>query len=362
MAERALEQKVEEIRKSGANVYSISRLNCMNQCEYQAFLNYIANIPQENNVWSVLGGRIHDALQDCVDNGTDEKCVMEAIDDELDTLGTVYGLDFPLDRNGKDTIRQNWISNMTEFAKVFKTPKGEFKTEQLVLYQVGENDWMQGYIDLIRFNKNGTISIFDWKTSSQFTKDHLVEAGRQLCLYAMGKEAEGYKVDRVAWVMMKYCVAKWVQESKNGAKTTKTKVCEWRNLGREMRGVVEKALYDAGYDDFDSEIYLNDMVEHNSMAGLPENIRKMFNVGIYVREYELTDDVRSECLDYIRRTIAKFKEKGTEEANFSSCDIGKNSFYCQSLCGYGGKSGKCKYWVDFCSKFGSKKDDEDDIF
>lgn len=362
MAERAVENRVEELRKNGANIYSISRLNCMNQCEYQAYLNYIANVPQDNNCWAVLGGRIHNALQDCVENGTDESCVMEAIGDELDTLNTVYGLDFPLDRNGKDTIRQNWINNMTCFAKAFKTPKGNFQTEQLVLYQVGENDWMQGYVDLIRLNDNGTMSIYDWKTSSQFTKDHLVEAGRQLCLYAMAKEAEGCKVDRVAWVMMKYCVVKWDQVLKNGSRKTKEKVCEWRNLGKDMRGIVEKALYDAGYDDFDTEIYLNDMVENNSLSGLPENIKNAFKVGIYVREYELTDDVRKECLDYIRKTIVKFKGKGRDETNFAPCDIEKNSFYCQSLCGYGGKSGKCKYWMDYCSKFSSETADEDDIF
>ena len=362
MAERIEDERLVKLRESGANIYSISRLNCMNQCAYQAYLNYVAHVPQESNCWAVLGGRIHDALQSCVDDGADEKCVLEAIDDELESLQMVYGLDFPLDRNGGTSIRDNWVANMTGFAKAFKTPKGTFETEQLILYKVGDNDWMQGYIDLIRYNKDGTLSIYDWKTSSQFTKDHLTEAGRQLCLYAMAKEAEGAKVDRVAWVMMKYCIIKWSQTLKNGSVKAKEKVCEWRNLAKELRGPVEDALIAAGYDEIDTEAILYKLKTSNSLAVLPEEIANKFKVSIYVREYDLTPDVREECLEYIKKTIAEYQDKGNDEDNFAPCDIAKNSFFCQSLCGYGGKTGKCKYWMDYCARFQKDDEEEDDIF
>ena len=354
--EREQDERLQKLRDKGAAIYSISRLNTMHQCPYQAYLNYVKGVKGLPSVWGELGGKVHDALQKCVDTGCDEKIVAEAIQKELENLD-IIGIDFPKDKNGGSVIRENWISNMTRFAKEFKTPKGKFETEQLVLYKVRDGVYMQGYIDLIRHNPDGTIWILDWKTSSKFEKEHLKEAGRQLCLYAMAKEAEGYKVSAVMWYMLKYCEITW--KLKNGK--TKSKVCEWRKFAADMKTVVEKHLKEAGYDDMETESYLYKMIVDNTFDVLPDEVKELYTVRPYVQEYELTEEVRQECLDYINEMIDKYKEYGEDESKYEPCNIKNSSFFCAALCGYGG-SGACKYYNQYREDFQREEDEFDSLF
>lgn len=354
--ERAEDQRLKELRDKGVSIYSISRLNTIDQCPYQAYLNYIKEIPQIPNCWSCLGGKVHDALQACIDTGCDESCIAEAIKNELADL-EMLNIDFPVDRHGNPTIRNNWIANMNGFANAFKTPSGKFETEQLILYPINDHAYMQGYIDLIRINDDGSIWILDWKTSSQFDKEHLISAGRQLILYGLAKQAEGYKVKRLSWVMLKYCVTKWTM--KNGKE--KEKVSEWRNLVKDLKPVLEKKLDEAGYDEIDIECMLNEAVEKNTLDVLPDQIKCQFHTQIYVRDYEFSQENIDETLEYINAMIKKYEDGGKDESNYPPCDINKQSYFCSSLCGYG--KGKCKYYSDYCAQFTKEKKDEDeDLF
>lgn len=352
--QRVEDDRIKELKQQEAEIYSISRLNCINQCAYQAYLSYIACLPKKTGVWSALGSSIHDALEKCVRDKADESIIKDAIQAELENLD-ILGIDFPLDRNGNPTLRNNWIANMTRFAEEFKTPKGKFDTEKLILLHWRDNIWIQGYIDLIRYNKDGSIYIVDWKTSSQFDKAHLIEAGRQLVLYALAMKEEGYKVDRVSWAMMKYCITTWTQ--KNGK--SKEKISEWRNYIKDLKNVLEKKLSDMGYDEVDIDALLFQAEKENSMDCLPEDLRTQFKTLPYVRDYELTEEVIEECKQYIDSSIAKYHECGTDEKKFKPCNIEKESFFCSSLCDF---SDSCKYWKDYCEQFKSKQEDEDDLF
>ena len=355
MATRQVAPELQKLFDEGAEVYSISRLNCINQCEYQAYLSYIEEAPKKNNVWASLGGQIHDALEACIKGEATEEILSDAIQAELENLD-ILGIDFPLDRNGNPTIRDNWIANMSRFAKEFKTPKGKFETEKLILLHWKDNIWIQGYIDLIRFEKDGSVYIVDWKTSSQFTKDHLVEAGRQLILYALAMQEQGYKVNKVSWVMLKYCITKWTL--KNGK--TKEKISEWRNYIKDLKSVLEKKLEDMGYDEVDIDALLFQAEKDNSMDCLPEELKSQFKTVPYVRDYELTPEVIAECKEYIDKSIEKYHERGREEKKFKPCDIKKESFFCSSLCDF---STSCKYWKDYCEQLKDKDtEEEEDLF
>ena len=64
----------------------------------------------------------------------------------------MLGIEFPKDFKGNDSIRNNWIADMKHFCKTFQPPKGKFQTEQLIIYPLSEDRYIQGYIDLIREN------------------------------------------------------------------------------------------------------------------------------------------------------------------------------------------------------------------
>lgn len=350
--ERTSDKRLEELRNEGKQIYSISRLNCIDQCQYQAYLRYILKESEAPNIWGLLGGKTHDALQACVDTGCDESIIEEAIQEELADLD-MLGIDFPLDRNGQPTIRNNWINNMTAFAKAFKTPKGKFETEQLILYPISDDAYMQGYIDLIKYSDDGTLWIIDWKTSSQFDKEHLISAGRQLILYGLAKQAEGYKINRLSWVMMKYCITTWIM--KNGKQ--KEKISEWRNFVKDLYSVLEKKLDDMGYEEIDIECMLSESLKNNSIDNLPEEIKSQFTTKIYVRDYPFTEENIEETLTYIKDRIKQYEENGSDEKNYPPCDIKKSSYFCAALCGY---KKKCKYYQDYLAQqeLGGLEDEE----
>lgn len=354
--ERVKEDRLEKLREQGKNIYSISRLNSLNQCPYSAYITYVLGDRGDSNVWAALGSIMHDTLQNIIDNAMSTDTLIENLNNGIDNM-EISGVDFPKDRNGNSSIRDNWIANMTGFCEHFKAPKGTFKTEQLVIYKVSDDDYIQGYIDLERINDDGSIDVFDWKTSSQFKGDHLIEAGRQLVLYAQALEQEGYKVNQLAWVMLKYCVVSWKQ--KNGK--IKEKICEWRNYVSQIRPYLLNPPVAVDIDEFELDMIVSKAVENNSLDGLPAELRDQFEVKQYVRYYDYTQDVINETLNYVTNQINSFKERGTEEKNYPPKDVANDSYFCSSLCGH---NKRCPYYKDYCSSFvkTDRKSEEDDLF
>ena len=353
MATRTEDKRLTELREKGFQIYSISRLNTIHQCEYQAYLNYVMEEKQKPNIWACAGGIIHDRLEGCIHGWNTKEDIQKAIDEEIENFA-LLDIDFPIDKNGNPTVRNNWLANMRRFAEEFNVPQGHFDTEELVILPINDHAVMQGYIDVLQYNDDGSVDIIDWKTSSQFQGDHLIEAGRQLVLYAMALENEGLKVNAVKWVMLKYYEASWTL--KNGK--IKIKVGEWRNLVDDLSNVIEKKLDELGYDEIDTEIILSEAKKTNK---IPKEVEVIFTVKPYVREYELTDEVRKETMRYIKDSIASYERHMNGEEKWKSCDCKSNSYFCANLCGYGGKSGKCDHWIEYCETF-DKKDEDEDLF
>lgn len=354
MAERNVDPRLQALQEAGKEVYSISRLNTINQCPYQAYLQYIRGANACSSIWGILGSSIHDALESCI-HGANESCILKAMNEELELADTL-GINFPLDRNDNPTIRNNWIANMTGFANHFKTPQGKFETEQFVLLQIDDDAYMQGYIDLIKYNDDGTISIYDWKTSSQFDKAHLLQAGRQLVFYMLAKQAEGFEVRDVSWVMLKYATVSWT--AKNGK--PQTKVCEWRKIGIDMVNKVKKDMEAAGYNDIDIETRIDFLIEDNDFTRQVPEVKEKYTLSPYVRKYEITPEIIDETLSYIKDSIKKFRDWGTDEDNYKPIDCYEESFFCNNLCGFGRKG--CKHYAEYLIECETDYNELDDLF
>lgn len=357
MATREQDERLEKLRAEGKKLYSISRLNTMEQCPYQAYMRYVEHKSQKNiGIYGELGECCHSVIEECIHDKTKSATMLkDIVNNKLDDL-EITGVEFPKDRNGGDSIRNNWMNNILRFSKEFKVPEGSFETEQLLFYKVDEDHYMMGYADAICHLNDKEVWLVDWKTSSQFDKAHLLSAGRQLVVYKLALEALGYKVVRCSWCMLKYCETSWTL--KNGK--TKTKVSEWRNLIKDMKNQIEKDLDALGYDEIEAELILDKGLNSNSWADFPQEIQDKYTTVVYYRDYEVTDELIEETKDYINRIISQYESLGEDGDNYQPCDINKNSYFCNALCGYGGKSCQCKYYVDYCDQFG--KDDEEDLF
>lgn len=362
MAQREVDPRLKELFDRGEKLYSISKLNNIDTCEYQAYLTYIVKEKGLGNCYNILGSQIHDCLEKIMNGLSDESELPVVLQKELDDID-MLGITFPSDRNGGVSIRDHWIADMSDFCNNFVKPEGKFDTEQLFIFRTPEGAYLQGYIDLIRYNKDGSISIYDWKTSSQFSSENLRHHGRQLVLYALAKEQEGYNVKNVAWIMLKYAeISFWGKARKNSKEDTLIKkVCSRSKIVSEIRSYIERDLEQLGYSELDIELMINEAVKNNSLNKLPDNVRDKYTVKPYVRQYELTDEIKQETLTYIKEKIAQYESKSDDENDWTPMNItDKNSFYCNNLCGY---RKKCRFIATHNAiKSGFYHKENDDLF
>jgi len=335
MGKRELDERLKKLFDEKKKVYSISKLNCIDQCLYQAYCTYILKDRGLNNCYGVMGSKIHDVLESIINNEATENELTPALEAELNDLD-MLGIEFP-----NEIIKASWVNDMTHLCNNFIKPKGKFTTEELVIYKINDDRYVQGYLDLIQHNKDGSISIWDWKTSSQFSKEDLIHHGRQLVFYALAKEQDGEKVKNVGWIMLKYCQIEFMGKARNNSKneTLITKICNRGKIVKELKSYLENDLYKLGYDEVDIEIMINEALNTNSLNSLPQEIQSKYIIKPYVRQYEITDEIKQETLNYINTTADLFESKSKDKNEWTfrkmKNDKGKeDTFFCNVLCSH----------------------------
>lgn len=376
--EREPQDILNELEEKNIPIYSFSRIETINNCLYEAYRTYILEDKDmaQNNVYAIMGGKIHDVLEKIMNNEATEKDLLPAMNQELEDMD-MLGIEFPKGRDGSDSIRQGWIADMTHFCNTYKAPKGKFETETFFLYETPKHHYLQGYIDLTRIRKDGLLEIYDYKTSSMYRGEEIKKHGRQLVLYALGKEQQGYKIKSINWIMLKYCAVSYIGKKRSNSKEESeiTKIVERKNLVKELESVIETKLWKSGLDEIDVEIILDDAKRKNE---IPEQIVNEFTIKPYVMNYELTDEIRQECNEYIDSTIEMWEnldssnesqyehipftktkvikkkhEDGTEYEENKTTEI---CFYCYSLCGY---TKKCPHFQTYLDTKEESKENDD---
>ena len=371
--ERDNQKILEELEKKGIPVYSFSRIECINNCKYEAYRTYILNDRNNQipNIYSVLGGRIHDVLEQMMNNQASESDLYPAMNKELDDMD-MLGIEFPKSKDGSDGIRQGWITDMTHFCYSYTKPKGKFETETFLLYETPNKHYIQGYIDLTKYNKDGSISIYDYKTSSMYHGEDIKKHGRQLILYALGKEQEGYVVKEVAWIMLKYCEVFYIgkKTSRSKEETNLSKIIERKNIVKDLRNVIEYKLEKLGFDELDIEVKMLTALDKNE---IPSEVANDFIIKPYVMKYDLSDETRKDCIEYIDNTIMQWESLENNENNYPPVSFTKmikkevngkeveiekeNCFYCYSMCGYSSQT--CPYFQTYLETKQKKNEDDD---
>ena len=233
---------MQKLFDEGKHVYSFSKLNTIDNCLYEAYLTYIKHKKGIPNVYGCMGTEIHDTLEMIVHGECTESGLIKAMNKELSDM-EMLGIEFPKDRNGGDSIKDGWVANMGHFCRHFVKPKGNFVTEKFLLLKIDDDHYLQGYCDLIKIvdEENKIVSVYDWKTSSQFNTADLIHHGRQLVIYQMALEQLGYKVKECAWIMLKYCTIKYMGKKTSRSKndTLIEKVCERRKIVETLQSDIE---------------------------------------------------------------------------------------------------------------------------
>lgn len=344
MADRSKsEDQIKQLKAQGIYPYSISKLNTIDNCLREAYYSYRSKDKRERvpSIYGVMGGQIHEVLEHIYNGEADKSDLLVAMKKELANADLV-DVNFPKDFRGNETIRNNWIADMTHFCEHFeKLPGDGFTTEEFAIYKVDDNRYMIGYIDLIQLidKETKTVDIYDFKTSSQFNKKDLLHHGRQLIVYGLALEQAGYEVRNLAWIMLKYVKITFEGYARINSKkkTTIEKIVRRGQIAQELAAHVERALYEEGYSELDVELILADFKANNSIDVLPEKIRDNFHIEQYIQYYEFSNELKAEAIEYINKNADIFEEHLDKPENeWEAANVADKSqtFYCTNLCSH----------------------------
>lgn len=333
MAERQSQEQLQKLINQGIEVYSISRLNTFESCEYSYYLSYILKQKGFDNVYSITGSKLHDCIEQAYNGAMKSFELEKAVDDtmlELDMLD----INFPT-----ESIKNSWVKDIKHFCQNFKVMDGIFVTEEFVLFEIIDGIWIQGYVDIQKLNEDGSLDIYDWKSSSKFAKKDLLKYGRQLVLYTIGKEREGLKVNNVGWYMLKYCDVHYKVKGKEKVKKAVNR-SKWIS---EMQDKIKKELIDNGEHELIAEDMIAQAIMNNSLDNMPKHIQENYTLTDCLVVYEVTDELKEELINYITNTVTKIRAKNnsTNELDWKPVAIDKNNnFFCSNLCNH---RKTCKY-------------------
>lgn len=407
------------LRDNNYKVGSYSEFSTFNNCKYEYYLSYIQEWIDEkgnlrhgkrgkDNVYSKLGGIIHDVLEDFIKGKCTRQQMIDKFefiykDSKIPKVGATSILKFPSDK-----IEKNYIECIRIFLQNYQIPKADkilletFLFDIMIPYKLA----LQGYADLILgFNdKNGKYAIIDdFKTSTKFKSGELLEKGRQLVMYAyMYTKRTGIPVKMVRWNMLKYYEvsfpnilpqlknksAKELKDflEKNGvteklkkdemiSKCLQFDVNEFLDLNNniiiyqknELFEKVEKKLQEllikCGLSEDSINYNLNILQQTYSFDYFTDDVKNIllkFNIFAkdYYLEYNLTQDIYDEMENYIISTYNEMQNipdvKDDKNIDFyypPIGDIDNDPFYCHNLCGHAtDNNGEyiCKYYKKYC--------------
>ena len=262
--------------------WSYSKLSSYHNCVYGWYLNYVKHQRGNENVYGVLGGCIHNCLERIFKGEIDIEKAKEEWITEFE-MCELLDMRFPTEKS-KENYYQSMIHCLDHWEKYPDNYK--YLMELHFVFEPIENIQIQGYIDLVQIDeKNKTMRVIDYKTSSKFSKKELEgEKVFQLILYSMYLEEmyPDYTILNACFEMLKYT------KNKRGT-------------------IVERNTVDDLLDDFD---YKRCFVE-----------------------VEYNDEMKEKLKTFITSTIDEI-EKHDPDVEEDWIPEKPNAFYCKNLCGH----------------------------
>ena len=191
-------------------IYSYSKLTTFIQCEKQYFYQYILRKESQDNIYNLLGTTIHNCIEGIQKREMSNQEALETFHDDLE-MNEIFGYSFISDK-----VKNNYVNSIIHFLKNFKPIDCiKYEIEKEVTANI-DGHLLKGYVDCIIWNKDGTISVIDFKSSSMYKKSDLNLHGYQLLIYAIALQQMGYPpIKDIKWLMCKYATVKTKRSKKN---------------------------------------------------------------------------------------------------------------------------------------------------
>ena len=279
------DKKVKELKNKNIPIYSVSKLDTYNTCKYKYYKTYSSEKEEPTeNIYSILGGKVHSLLEHQFilkrNNSNEEIDFRNQIIQELKEA-ELKGYSF-----SSEKVKEKWIYDIIHFCNNSKFYEMNIIENELHFVMDFDNLWLQGYIDAIVDNKDNTVSVIDWKTSSIFKTSELDKKARQLMLYKIALEEAGTTVSHIYWDMLKYVDISWVNKSKK----TSHRICERIEILDKMEGEFSKFLNEIGYSSSEIKDMCNSCKAMNTLDFFPRELKEKYKISDYLLEYDTNID------------------------------------------------------------------------
>lgn len=320
-------------------LYSWSRISSWHTSKYEWFLNYILNEPMDRNdsIYGTTGNMCHDIIEEYYLGKIKYEDMINEFNDSWDMSRNIMQLKF--DRNNEEQdkkIGDRYFENVSHFFKHHQPIKYDIHTEDFALIQIDKNILI-GYIDAWHKDDNGDIWITDWKTSSIYKGETLIEKSGQLMCYAMYFYKNGIPLGKIhaQFNFLKYCNI--IYEQANGK--TKCMSIERRLLGEKLQSPCKMWLKKFGYEPDD---YLKNILDNADLNILPVEVQDKINISDCYVEIPITEEGFEYWITMINNTIDEIEYA---EDTYSIMDddtlfhddiehIKNESYYFANLSGY----------------------------
>ena len=251
-------------------IYSFSKISAFEQCPYQYFLRYVLKEEQTASIFTLAGTSTHNAIEDIQERKLTTEEALSKWKDEME-LHKILGFEFISEKSEK-----NFKECVEHYIENFKPLNGDVEVEKKFNLNVGEHK-IKGFIDLLVKDGNH-IKIYDLKTSTIYKPKDIEHYKHQLVLYALGMEEQGYTVDEVGWVFMKYATIQGKKKEKH---------------------ILRNELVNDEYKDC-------------------------------IITYPLSDETKQDTIEWATSLIKEIESNDL----FGEWEQKKDSFYCSKLCGF----------------------------
>ena len=334
---RKSNEELQQIKEklNASRLWSWSRIEKYQDDPYGYLLKYILHIDEDRNdsIYAVSGTVAHESMEEFYKNNLSNQEMLELYEDKLFEFNTIGLLYDRSDKDKNEKIAQKYEDCMRHYFLNHKKMTNKPIIEPFILIKIGEH-YFQGYIDMVNVetrDEKKKIIITDFKTSSIYKGEKLIEKSGQLLLYGEGihqKSNISYEDIILRFNFMKYVNVTYTQ--KKGDK--KIRQIERNAIGKNLQSNAKMWLKHFGYSEDDIESYLQEMIDTNSIECLPQEIQDTFEIDDCYIEVEINEEIIEEHKKNIIKVIEEIIEKEeefklTKDRNLFWKDVDKNSSY-----------------------------------
>lgn len=338
---RLTHEQLEKI-KSDHNVqrlWSWSRMNTFLNSKYEYLLKYILKTPEDrcDSCYTTLGTICHDTLDKFYEGKIQYEDMIEDYNDGFTTAITIADLKFNRsDEEKNKSIGDKYNDNLVHFFQNHTKYEHKLLVEKPIVVNINGYVFV-GYIDGLYKDDEGYYHILDFKSSSIYTGKKLAQNSGQLILYSIGLHQMGIPLNMIKpqFNFLKYCTVR--QELKNG--TIKYRNLQRSEIGEKLQSNAKTWLKHFGYE---PDEYLKKLLDTNSIACLPEEVRKKYEITDCHVDVELTEETVKYWTDFITTTLKdiELRESDYVETKSDKCfwddeeGIKEQEYYYANLCAY----------------------------